>query len=263
MVTAGLNKWNFYKLILLPVFLIFVLTSAAQDSKSSKQKWNFLAEPYLMFPNLKGTTGVGNLPDAELDADPSDIFKNFKIGAILYLEMANDKWAFSSDLIYLNLDADVEPRTLINSGNVNVKQFLWEFGGLRKLLPWLEAGIGGRINSLKTEANLETKNIGGGTTKRSKSMTQTWFDPIIIARIKSEQDKKFIYQFRGDLGGFGVGSDFAWQLQLYAGYRFSKLFQATAGYRILSVDYSKGSGDDRFLYDMDTFGPVIRFGFNF
>jgi hypothetical protein len=29
------------------------------------------------------------------------------------------------------------------------------------------------------------------------------------------------------------------------------------------VDYEKGSGQDRFLYDINTFGPVVRLGFNF
>jgi hypothetical protein len=111
-----------------------------------KSKWNFLVEPYLMFPNLKGTTGVGTLPDADVDADPGDVFSHFKIGAILYFEVTKDKWAFTSDIIYLNLDEDATPGTLISSGNVNLKQFSWELGALRKLLPWLEAGLGGRLN---------------------------------------------------------------------------------------------------------------------
>jgi hypothetical protein len=107
------------------------------------------------------------------------------------------------------------------------------------------------------------KNIGGGTTNRNAEVSATWYDPMLIARIKNAPGKKFIYQFRGEIGGFGIGSDFAWQLQAYAGYRFSKLFQVTGGYRIISLDYEKGSGDSRFLYDVDTFGPSIRFGFNF
>jgi hypothetical protein len=37
----------------------------------------------------------------------------------------------------------------------------------------------------------------------------------------------------------------------------------TAGYRILGMDYDKGSGEDRFKYDMNIFGAVVRFGFNF
>jgi len=86
---------------------------------------------------------------------------------------------------------------------------------------------------------------------------------ILILQQPMAKKKKFIYQFRADIGGFGLGSDLTWQIQAYAGYRFSKLFQITAGYRIMSIDYEKGSGQDRFLYDMNTFGPVLRLGFNF
>jgi len=67
----------------------------------------------------------------------------------------------------------------------------------------------------------------------------------------------------GDIGGFGIGSEFAWQWQAYAGYRFTKLFQVTAGYRRVSMDYGKGESDNRFVYDMATFGPVVRMGFSF
>jgi hypothetical protein len=72
-----------------------------------------------------------------------------------------------------------------------------------------------------------------------------------------------LLQFRGDIGGFGVGSDFSWQIQANAGYRFSKLFQATIGYRVIGINYDKGEGMDRFVYDVDTYGPVIHTGFNF
>jgi hypothetical protein len=63
--------------------------------------------------------------------------------------------------------------------------------------------------------------------------------------------------------GFGAGSDLTWQLQTYAGYRFPKIFQLTAGYRILSINYDKGTGAEQFINKVDTFGPVIRMGFNF
>jgi len=245
------------------LFLLFTLSSNGQDSSTVK-KWNFLLEPYMMFPNMKGTTGVGTLPDASLDVDAGDIFSHFKFGTMLYFEAAKDRWTFSSDIIYMKLGQDAMPGTVINNGEVTVKQFAWELAGLRKLLPWLDVGIGLRLNGLNVEADLVTKNIiGGGTTARNKSLKETWVDPTIIARIQNAADKKFIYQFRSDIGGFGIGADLAWQIQAYAGYRFSKLFQLTGGYRVLSVDYNKGTGDDRFLYDIDTFGPVIRFGFNF
>ena len=115
---------------------------------------------------------------------------------------------------------------------------------------------------MKMSLDFVQKNVGGGTTNRSGSTTETWVDPFIVARLKSDPAEKFIYQLRGDIGGFGVGSDFAWQIQAYAGYRFSRLFQVTAGYRVLGMDYDKGNGENRFLYDMDISGAVVRFGFN-
>ena len=248
------------------VALTLPLFVSGQDktvTTKPKGKWSFLVEPYLMFPNMNGQTGLGNFPDISVDANPGDIFSKLQMGAMLNLEAHNDKWAIASDIIYMNLNQDATPGKLINSGKVNAKQLAWELAGLRRVTPWLELGVGGILNSISSEVNINVNNVGGGTTNRSKEITKTWYDPMLIARIQSAQGKKFIYQFRGEIGGFGIGSDFAWQIQAYAGYRFSKLFQITGGYRVISLDYTTGSGDSRFLYDMDTFGPVIRFGFNF
>lgn len=121
--------------------------------------------------------------------------------------------------------------------------------------------MGARINSLSTDVGI-TINTPQGNIFRSKEINETWVDPIIIARIKNPAGEKLLYQFRTDIGGFGIGSDLAWQIQANVGYRFSKLFQLSGGYRIISIDYNKGDGEDRFLYDVNTSGPVLRLGFN-
>jgi len=256
-------------LLFIVVMVIACTASFAQDSVTTKQptptknKWSFLAEVYLMFPNMEGKSGLGTLPEVDVDAGPGDIFDKLQIAAMLYFEAANDRWAFSSDLIYMSLKQDLKTGPVIQSGEANAKQFAWELAAMRRLLPMLEAGIGLRLNNMKMGLDFVQNNVGGGTTNRSRSTTETWVDPFIVARLRSDPAKKFIYQLRGDIGGFGVGSDFAWQIQAYAGYRFSKLFQLTGGYRILGMDYDKGSGEDRFMYDMNIFGAVVRFGFNF
>lgn len=250
--------------IVLAIFSFQNLFSQDSTSQSANsKKWHFLVEPYVMFPNMNGTAGVGNLPDVSVDANPGDIFSKLQMGAMLNLEASNSKWAIATDFIYMNLNQDVTSGKLINSGDLTAKQFAWELAGLRRVAPWLEVGIGGILNSIQAGANINVNNIGGGTTNRFKELTQTWYDPMLIVRIKHNPIKKFMYEFRGEIGGFGIGSDFAWQIQAYAGYRFSKLFHITAGYRVISLDYQTGEGEDRFLYDIDTFGPVIRFGFNF
>ena len=247
----------------LSVALLFTISCLAQDSTGANKKWKILQEVYLMFPNISGTSGMGNLPDATIDANPGDVFSHLQFGIMGYAEMSKGAWSISTDISYMHLKQDVKQNVFINSGEINAKQFCWELAGLRKVSPMFEVGVGTRLNNMKNELDLVTNNIvGGGTTARNKSITKTWVDPILIARLKGTAGKKFIYQFRGDLGGFGIGSDFTWQIQAYGGWRFSKLFQFTAGYRVISIDYNKGSGEDRFLFDMNTFGPVIRFGFN-
>ncbi len=111
-----------------------------------------------------------------------------------------------------------------------------------------ELGLGwtGRFSE-GVEVSIDRKVIGGGTTTLDASKTETWFDPMLIARIKNSGLQQFVYQFKGEIGGFGIGSDLAWQLQAYAGYRLSKLFQMTAGYRVISLDYETGSGQGRFF----------------
>ncbi|WP_124019511.1 hypothetical protein [Flavobacterium laiguense] len=238
----------------------------AQDNNAvvpQKNKWSFLVEPYMMFPSMNGSVGLGDLPDATIDAGSNDIFGNLKMGFMLNAEATTGKWTIGSDVLYMNLAQGVDPRNLINSGEITAKQIGWEVSGLYCVTPWLELGIGGLLNSINSGVDLNVNVIGGGTTTKSKSMTETWFDPMLIARVKSKPGEKFIYQFRGEIGGFGVGSDLAWQIQTYAGYQFSKLFQITGGYRIISLDYETGTGQNRFMYNVDTSGPVLRFGFNF
>jgi hypothetical protein len=258
--TLLVKRLFFYMLI---IAFSFTTANAQEQASQQNSDWNFLLDVYVMFPNMSGTTAVGNLPEVEVDANPGDIFDKLHMGAMLYFEASHDRWAFSSDILYMNLTQGVKSGPIVQSGEVHAKQLAWELAAMRTLLPRLEAGLGLRINSLDVDLDIVHTTVGGGSATASRSAGETWVDPILIARFKSDPSSKFIYQIRGDIGGFGIGSDFAWQLQAYAGYRFSKLFQLTGGYRAIGMDYDKGNGNDRFMYNMDTFGPVVRFGFNF
>jgi hypothetical protein len=256
------NKQRSFNCLFLAILCAVHFNNAsAQDTINANNKWRFLIEPYMMFPNMNGTVGMGNLPDADVDQDPGDIFSKFKIGAMLYAEASKRNWTISSDVTYMKLGSDVAGKHGIITGDANVEQLAWELAGLYKLKPWLDAGIGFQLNNIKSDLNLIV-NTGSGPQSRSRSINESWVDPSVIARIKLPLSEKWFFQFRGNVGGFGIGSDFYWQTQAYFGYRFSKLFQLSAGYRIISIDYEKGSGADHFLYDMNTFGSVLRIGFN-
>lgn len=237
--------------------------STFAQSSTKEKKWNFLTEVYMLFPNMNGETGVGNTITVPVDANTGDIFSTLKLGGMVYLEASTKKWAITSDFVFMNLEKDITATTLIHSGAVGVDQYIWEAAGLYRINHFLEVGMGGRLNHLAADIEGERNVFPNGTEAFSESQSKTFYDPVLITRLSTDIHDKWLFQFRGDLGGFGVGSDFTWQLQAYAGYRFSKLFQLTAGYRIIGIDYDKGVDKERFIFNMNEFGPVIRFGFNF
>jgi len=234
----------------------------AGQKEDTENKWGFLIEPYLLIPYMSGNIGLRNLPEVEVDANPGDIFSKLQFGGMLYLEAHNDDWAITSDLLYMNLGQDVTPGIIISSGNVNAQQWAWEFAGLYRILPFFEAGIGGRLNNIQAGLDINRKEIGGETTLIGSEMSETWVDPVILIRVNGDTKNKWLFQFRGDVGGFGIGSDFSYQAQGFVGYRFTRLFQLTTGYRVLGMNYDKGTGENRFRYHMNIFGPVIKLGFN-
>lgn len=250
------------KLILLTLLLIAAWlgsqhTAFAQES--APKQWHYLGDLYMMFPNMKGDIGVANLPEVEVDADEADVLGNLKFGGMFYLEATNDNWAISSDFIYMKLNQDLANTRLIESGSVTMEELAWEVDGLKHFSPWLELGLGGRLVSLSTGINA----TGTREEVHNGSASKTWYDPVVVMRTQGTIKDKWLLQFRGDVGGFGVGSDFSWQMQANAGYRFSKLFQTTIGYRYIGIDYDKGKGAQRFIYNIDTYGWVVHLGFNF
>ncbi len=255
------------RLLMILSFLSIVAHRTKAQNTSSEAKmnrWNFLVEPYLMVTSMSGNLGVGNLPDAFVCIPASEVFSHLTIGGMLYAEAHNDHFAITSDFFYASLKQDVSGKYGVINGNVTVKQLMWELAGLYRVSPWLEFGLGARLNNLDcgTDINVDSTRISGPNHK-SGNKTQSWVDPIIITRLKTIRNNRWILQLRADIGGFGIGSQLTWQLHPEVDYKFSNLFQAGIGYRVLSIDYNSGTGSDRFLYDMDLYGPEIRLGFNF
>ncbi len=223
-------------------------------------QWRYVLEPYVMLPNMHGTVGLDNLPDASVNESPGDIFNHLQFGAMLYLEAHDDLWAITSDLMYSNVAESASSTPLIAYGRVDLKLLLWELAGLYRLSPWLEAGAGFQLTNIQSDLNLAI-NTPLAPISKSFNSTQTWTDPTIIARGTFPLTAQWTLVARGNVGGFGVSSKFAWQAQLYAVYGISETMAVSFGYRAFGDDYESGSGRSRFLYNVTTFGPVIRFAF--
>jgi hypothetical protein len=262
----GLRIQIFVSAFMLFIGLFFNGQVCAQIFNDSSHKYKIYVEPYLMFTSMSGTTQFGEiLPPTFICIPASKVFSYLKIGGMLYAEVHNDKLAFTSDLFYADLSQDASSKNNIINGTASLKQFLWELEGLYRLTPWLEAGVGARINEITAGLNINyNPPLGGSPTSGNGQKSNTWVDPLIITRLKTVIHDKWLFQLRADMGGFGIGSQFAWQLQPDIFFRASKLLELGIGYRVISMNYyNNKSGSDYFLYDMEEYGPQIRIGFNF
>ena len=218
-------------------------------------RWEFLVAPYFLFPHMSGTTAIRGI-EVEVDANPGDIFSRLQFGAMLFLEVHNSVWAVSLDGLYMNLSQTGS----LGLTEVGVKQGMVELTGYRRVIPWLEVLAGGRLNIIAGEIEFLPS---AGPFPLEVDRNWTWFDPFVGARATVPAGSRWLFVFRGDIGGFGIGSSFAWQIYPVVSYRFSRLFGVAVGYRALSMDFESGSGTDLFRYDMTTFGPEIGVSFHF
>jgi len=237
-------------------------TAEAQDAPDGR--WHYLIQPYAMFPNMKGETGVAGLQPIHVDEDPQDIFDNLQMGAMFYAEARNDDWTFSTDLLYMDLGSghSIDEPGFIEDVDVSVAQLGWELAAMRRLTPNFELGLGLTYNQIDVDIDIAV-GLPGPPSQLSVGGKEEWFDPTIVARATWPLDDHWFIQARGNVGGFGVGSDLMWQIMADVGYRPSEKWFFSFGYRVIDFDYDQGSGLDRFVYDMQTFGPVLRLGFNF
>jgi hypothetical protein len=246
------------------VMLLLIGSSFAHAQNAPDGRWHYLVEPYAMFPNMRGETGIGNLPPISVDEDPSDIFDKLQMGAMLYVEARNDTWTFSSDVLFMDLGADFgddDPVTLLE-GELDVSQVGWELAAMRRLTPWLELGLAATYNQVDVDLEVNVA-LPGPPTQITAGREEDWIDPTIVMRATLPINDHWFFQARGNVGGFGVGSELMWQIMADVGYRPSQKWFFTFGYRIIDIDYDSGGGPDRFVYDMQTFGPVARIGFEF
>lgn len=242
------------------VSLLIAKPAWAQSPTEDANRWEFTVAPYILAPHMDGQVTIRGIT-SDVDVGPGDILERLDFGAMLYLEMANRDWSISLDGLYMNLgETGLTPIT-DREVEVDMKQLAIQATGLYRVASWAEIGIGGRFNSI--EGGLFAAPGEVVLPGIDVSDTKTWFDPLIAARLTVPLESKWHLGISGDVGGFGIGSDFAWQVFPFVGYRFSRLFELALGYRALGMDYKTGSGDELFIYDMVIFGPQLGFVFRF
>jgi hypothetical protein len=144
----------------------------------------------------------------------------------------------------------------VGDTNVDFNQGAFAFYGLRRLGPAADVTFGGRVNTLQGELTFKGPQI-------AVSQDKTWLDPLLGVTVHSPPERRVLLRVYTEIGGFGLGSDFTWQIFPTLGIRLTDRLSLELGYRWLDIDYSDGEGTQRFGYDMLTQGPTGGLGVRF
>jgi hypothetical protein len=239
--------------------MVLAATGPAWAADEDPPAWGVTVTPYLWATGVYGDVTVKGIP-ATLDASFIDVLDSTDslIGLQGHLAVTRGRFGAFGDLTYLKLKVDDAGST-----GLDVEQRMWlvEFGLQYRVLDTIsaegkgvgiDAYVGGRYSDL--EVDLDTR--GALSVKDS----QSWVDPMIGLRGTFQLSEHVLVIVGGDVGGFGVGSDFAWSALGLLGYQWTGLgldWAILAGYRALGQDYSTGSGRQRFQWDTVMRGPIV------
>lgn len=87
--------------------------------------------------------------------------------------------------------------------------------------------------------------------------TQIWVDPIIGLRTQINLTRVLFLAAQADVGGFGAGSQIAWNVTATAGVNITRQVYGEVGYRYFYMDYSNNSGA---LYNAAEYGIFAGIG---
>jgi hypothetical protein len=222
-------------------------------------RWTVTLAPYLWAASMDGNAAVGGI-EADVDVPFSDLLKDLSGGAMLLLDVERGRFGVGANGLWARVSPDSEVGPIDIDATSDTVQLAiapyyrlveWQYGVSSsgrplRLVVAPEAGF--RYTYMRTE--LEVR--GGRTVDGSES----WVDPLIGSRIGLDLSDSWAIAGEANVGGFGVGSDFTWNVQAFVGYRTTLFGQDTTfalGYRALSQDYDDGD----FEWDVTMHGPVL------
>ena len=255
--------------------------------------WTFSLTPYVWALSLNGSTTVrGRTTDVnagffdilEHTQFPKNLFELAALGEARY-----GRFALLTDIVYLKAGlgesitrsraTDAISGTVGASAGLKIHLVAAQFAAAYEIAQWhglfspgsrtaLDLYAGGRAWWQRGEVDLAvsgTVNLGDLTLTREGFLSATksvsWVDPLVGARLRHQFAPTWNFVLSGDVGGFGVGSQFSWQALALLEHEFCRSktvsWNAMLGYKALNADYSQGSGLTLYNYDLTIHGPIF------
>ena len=245
--------------------------------------WSFQAATYIWLPQTQGTLAARGAT-AHVDVDFGQMFDLLGAGDLLaaggHVEIGYDRFSFFLDAFGGTArpvsDVTLGPRQMQSgTADVTMNFAFFEFGPAYRVLEWPRSGPGRPIEiDLLTGGRFmyfyQSVTLRGGRDLFAgyANATSEWVDPFVGGRFAVPLMGDLDVVFRGDIGGFGAGSELAWNV--LGGFRYALPWQPggartsiAAIYKVLDFDHASGSGTDEIVTKLALRGPAVGLVFDF
>jgi hypothetical protein len=239
--------------------LFFPLSARAEGA------WSFVIEPYLLISSIDGDAGVGRVNGVNVDVDFDDILEDLEAGFMIVLEAHHTSgWGIMIDYGFMDLGSDISG-PLGGIVDVDTHQGILEVLIAKRIdlaTGYFEILGGARRWDNEVDVEVDPQVLPGTI---ATSIDEDWIDPVVGVRYTRAMSEKWQIVLRGDVGGFGVGSDFTAVAAGGVLYSFTEALSLDVQYKALWVDYEDGTkgAPGYFAYDTVTHGPLIGLKIDF
>lgn len=257
-----LKVWT-TQLLLIIAMVLFISTS--KGIAAEEDDWQFTVEPYLMGTNIEGDTRLGRPTGVDVDVDFGDILENleaaFMINGSVYHKSG---WGILVDYGFMKLGKDTSgPVGGIIDAEVRqgvLETFIAKQFSLQQASLEFYTGIRWWDNDIDVSVDPAIRQ--GSVTL---SVDEDWVDPVVGSQLTMGITERFDLIFRGDVGGFGISSDFTALIAAGVHCRLTELISLDLRYKAIWVDYETGTEGTPgyFSYKTVTHGPILGVIFNF
>ncbi len=251
-------KFIFFLALTIAAAVILVAPQAA--AQSSANEWQFAIAPYLWAAGMDGTLTIVD-QEQDVDVPFSTIIDNLDLAFMGHFDMRNDRWVLGSDLIFVDLEhsedvsSEGHPLGTVTAG---MDMTLFEVAGGYRVSPAVALLAGARWVDMGMNLRYAGEVVG-----EDGDASKSWIDPLIGVNVFAPLSEKWFLGLRGDVGGFGVGSEMTWQAYANVGFKASDLVSIILGYHALDIDYEGSDGRHYSGLDLLVSGPQLGVAFTF
>jgi len=243
------------RLALGAALLGFCLMTAAVPARADDNPadaWEFSVTPYLWLAAINGSAGADDVDLPEINPGYSFFaLDNLDIAGFLSAEARKERWSLMADAFYVSYSDSFGLGPL--TAEAKVSGGAVEFSALYRPVSLEYIGVIAGLRTISLELDLA---LNPGPSGRER---ETWVDPLVGLQLNYPLSPRWEVVARGDIGGFGIGSERDLNLLVGATMALSKRSSLAFSYRYLAVDFD----EPNFQVDLRVTGYLVGWQFQF